>query len=107
MIQTMSSAACPMWGVIGVPTTKAPISGATFVSYVLPPLLFYFVMAVLIIKPKTGALRVACWPLVALLALRAVVSVDMSPSCFKRKLHNNLAVSGSANNRRGNMTEIH
>ncbi|KAG8218008.1 hypothetical protein J3R82DRAFT_6200 [Butyriboletus roseoflavus] len=82
-----------MWGVIGVPTTKAPISGATFGSYVLPPLVFYFVMAVLTITPRTRALRVACLVLVALLALRATVSVDMSLSCFnERKFHNDLAI---------------
>ena len=43
----MSFAARPidMWAAIGVPTTKAPINVATFVSYVLPPTLLYLVMA--------------------------------------------------------------
>ena len=84
-----------MWGVVGVPTAKVPINAATFVSYVLPPVLFYFVMAVLAITPQTRALRVALWPVVALLALRAAISVDMAPSNFERKFHNDLAVSGS------------
>ena len=86
-----------MLGAIGVPTTKAPINVATFVSYVLPPLLFYFAMAVLAITPQTRALRVAFWPVVALLALRAAFSVDMVPvpsDCWQ-KYHIDLAVSGS------------
>jgi hypothetical protein len=84
-----------MWGAVGVPTTKAPINVATFVSYVLPPVLFYLVMVVLAITPQTRALRVAFWPVVALFALRAAVSVDMTPRNFERKFHNDLAVSGS------------
>jgi hypothetical protein len=85
-----------MWGAtIGIPTTKAPINVATFVSYVLPPVLFYFVMAVLAITPQTRVLRAAFWPVVALSALRAAFSVDMALSNFERKFHNDLAVSGS------------
>ena len=86
-----------VWGAIGVPTTRAPINLATFVSYVLPPLLFYLVMAVLAITPQTRALRVALWPVIVLLALRAAFSVDMAPSNFERKFHNDLAVSLSDN----------
>ncbi|KAF8126004.1 hypothetical protein EV363DRAFT_1349496 [Boletus edulis] len=69
-----------MWdaGII-VPTTKVPVSVATFVSYILPPLLLYFTMAVLVITPQTRALRVACWPVVALLAWRATFGLDMTP----------------------------
>jgi len=64
--------------VLGVPSTKFPIDSATFVSYVLPPLVCYIVVALLAITPQTRTLRVALWPLVALLALRAALSVDMS-----------------------------
>ncbi|KAI9569882.1 hypothetical protein HD554DRAFT_458450 [Boletus coccyginus] len=78
-----------MWSAIGVPTSKAPIIIATLVSYVLPPVLFYFVMAVLAITPQTRALRVALWPVIALLALRT--SMDMALSDFERKFHNGLA----------------
>ena len=91
----MSFAASTMWAAIGVPTTKAPINVTTFLSYILPPVLFYFVMAVLAIKPQTRALRVALWPVIALLAFRAAFSVDMALSSFERKFHNDLAVSGS------------
>ena len=84
-----------MWAAIGVPTTKAPINVATFVSYVLPPTLLYLVMAVLAVTPQTRTLRVAFWPVVALLALRAAFSVDMAPSDSEQKFHNDLAVSDS------------
>ncbi|KAI9574142.1 hypothetical protein HD554DRAFT_2010885 [Boletus coccyginus] len=80
-----------MWGAIGVPTNKAPINITTLVSYVLPPVLFYFVTAVLAVTPHTRALRVALWPVVALLALRASFSVDMAPSNLGRKFHHDLA----------------
>lgn len=80
-----------MWSAIGVPTSKAPVIIATLVSYVLPPVFFYFVMAVLAITPQTRALRVALWPVIALLALRA--SADMAFGNPERKFHNGLAVS--------------
>ncbi|KAI9567223.1 hypothetical protein HD554DRAFT_2193151 [Boletus coccyginus] len=63
---------------LGVPSTKFPIDNAIFVSYVLPPLVCYFVVALLAVTPQTRTLRVAVWPLVALLSLRAALSVDMS-----------------------------
>jgi len=65
-------------------------------AYVLPPVLFYFVMAVLAITPQTRALRMALWPVVALLALRASFSVDTAPNNFERKFHNELAVSSQS-----------
>jgi len=82
-----------MWA-IGVPTKRAPINVATLVSYVLPPVLFYFVMAVLAVTPHTRALRVALWPVVVLLALRASFSVDTALSSYERKFQNDLLVSG-------------
>ena len=90
----MSFTAYPVLGAIGVPTTKAPISVTTLVSYVLPPVLLYFGMAVLAITPQTRALRVALWPVVALLALRAAFSVDIVPGNYEQKFHIDLAVSG-------------
>ena len=62
----------------GVPSATIPIDGTTFISYVLPPVVCYFVVALLAVTPQTRAVRVALWPLVALLALRAALSVDMS-----------------------------
>jgi len=63
---------------LGVPSTQVPIDGTTFVSYVLPPVVCFFVVALLAVMPRTRTLRVALWPLTALLALRAALSVDMS-----------------------------
>ena len=63
---------------LGIPPTQIPISLATFISYVIPPLACYFVAAVLAITPQTRAIRVALWPIIALLAFRAAVSVDIS-----------------------------
>ncbi|KAI9574121.1 hypothetical protein HD554DRAFT_2165615 [Boletus coccyginus] len=80
-----------MWGAIGVPTNKAPINITTMVSYVLPPVLFYFITAVLAVTLHTRALRVALWPVVVLLVLRASFSVDMAPSNLGRKFHHDLA----------------
>ncbi|KAF8552008.1 hypothetical protein OG21DRAFT_1444205 [Imleria badia] len=70
---------------LGVPSTKIPIDGTTFVSYVLPPSICYFVVAFLAVIPQTRIVRVALWPLVALLALRAALSVDMSLGRLERK----------------------
>ncbi|KAF8546165.1 hypothetical protein OG21DRAFT_1451187 [Imleria badia] len=87
----MSHAVSPMWAAIGVPPTKAPINVTTILSYILPPVLLYLIMAVLVITPQTRALRVALWPVIALLALRAAFSVDMALSSFERKFDNDLA----------------
>ncbi|KIJ16654.1 hypothetical protein PAXINDRAFT_10366 [Paxillus involutus ATCC 200175] len=61
-----------------IPPAGAPIDPTNFASYVLPPVLSYFTVAVLAVTPKTHSLRVALWPLVALLALRAAISLDLS-----------------------------
>ena len=90
----MSFAVLSVWDVIGPPETKAPINVATFASYVLPPVLCYFIMAVLAITPHTRTLRMALWPVLALLAWRAALSVDMAPGDAARKFDNDLAVSG-------------
>lgn len=86
--------ASQMWAAIGVPTTKAPISVTTFLLYILPPVLLYFVMAVLAITPRTRTLRVVLWPVIALLGFRAAFSVSLALSNFEQKFHNDLLVSG-------------
>ncbi|KAG9318908.1 hypothetical protein JVU11DRAFT_1018 [Chiua virens] len=63
---------------LGGPSAKISIGIIYFVLYVLPPVVCYFAVAVLAITPQTHTTRVALWPLTALLALRAVVSVDTS-----------------------------
>ncbi|KAG6373497.1 hypothetical protein JVT61DRAFT_6655 [Boletus reticuloceps] len=73
-----SSTALYLWNALGVPSTRIPIDNTTFISHVLPLVLFYFASAVLAVTPQTHAVRVALWPLIALLTLRTVLSVDMS-----------------------------
>ena len=81
---------------LGVPSTTIPIDRTTFVSYVLPPVVCYFVVALLAVTPRTRAIRVALWPLVASLALRAAFSVDMSLGRPELKfLSSDMAVSVS------------
>ncbi|KAF8135102.1 hypothetical protein EV363DRAFT_1322500 [Boletus edulis] len=67
-----------MWNALGLPSTRIPNDSTVFVSHVLPPVVFYFALAVLAVTPQTHAVRVALWPLIVLSALRAVLSVDMS-----------------------------
>ncbi|KAF8836142.1 hypothetical protein BDN67DRAFT_974572 [Paxillus ammoniavirescens] len=59
-----------------------------FALYVLPPVLSYFAVAVLAVTPQTHSLRVVLWPLVALLALRAATSLDLSFDIPQRKMLN-------------------
>ncbi|KAF8447202.1 hypothetical protein L210DRAFT_3440470 [Boletus edulis BED1] len=79
-------AASSLRNALGVPSTKIPIDGTTFVSYVLPPLVCTFVAALLAVTPHTRAGRIALWPLTALLALRAALSVDMSLGRMEQKI---------------------
>lgn len=67
-----------LWNALGIPSTKIPVDRATLVFYVLPPITCYFVMAALAVLPRTHTIRVALWPLIACLASRAMLSVDMS-----------------------------
>ncbi|KIJ13307.1 hypothetical protein PAXINDRAFT_100771 [Paxillus involutus ATCC 200175] len=75
----MSFAALSWSAVLRIPSIRAPIDPTNVISYVLPlVVLSYFAVAVLAVTPKTHSLRVALWPLVALLALRAAISIDLS-----------------------------
>ncbi|KAF9242141.1 hypothetical protein BU15DRAFT_44403 [Melanogaster broomeanus] len=74
----MSFAALSLRDVLRVPSTPVSMNLANFLSYLLPPVLSYFGVAVLVVMPRTQSLRVALWPLVALLALRATLSFDFS-----------------------------
>ncbi|KAF8552918.1 hypothetical protein OG21DRAFT_1464965 [Imleria badia] len=84
----MSFTALSLRNALGVPSAKIPIDGPTFVSYVLPPLACYFVVAFLAVTPQTRTVRVALWPFVALLALRAALSLDMSLGKTEQKFNN-------------------
>ncbi|KAF9230755.1 hypothetical protein BU15DRAFT_91051 [Melanogaster broomeanus] len=64
--------------VLGVPSTPISINSTSFVSYALPALLSYLVVAVLAVTPQTHSLRVMLWPIAALLALRAALSLELS-----------------------------
>ena len=63
--------------VLGIPSTQVPIGLTTFVSHILPLAVSYVGMAMLAITPKTRVFRVALWPVVTLLTLRAAF-VDWS-----------------------------
>ena len=73
---------------LGVPSTKIPIDGTTFVLYVLPTVVCKFVVALLAVTPQTRTARVALRPLIVLFALRAALSVDMSLGRPERKYLN-------------------
>ena len=49
-----------------------------FIPFILPPVLGYFVLAVLTVTPKTHTLRMALWPVLVLFAVRAAVFVDLA-----------------------------
>ena len=92
----VSFAVLSLRSALGVPSIQIPIDGTTYVLYVLPPVVCYFVVALLAVTPQTRAVRVALWPLVALLALRAALSVDMSLGKPELKfLSSDMAVSVS------------
>ena len=96
-----------LWNALGVPSTKTPVDGATFVSYVLPALACYFVFAVLVVTPQTQAVRVTLWPVNALLVLRAVFSVNMSHDKSEYKFFDIFfAVSVSVRSSRRSQTDV-
>ncbi|KAF8126064.1 membrane bound O-acyl transferase family-domain-containing protein [Boletus edulis] len=70
---------------LGVPSAKLPIDGTTFASYVFPPLVCSFVVALLAVTPHTRAIRIALWPPIAFLSLRAALSVDASLGRIEQK----------------------
>ena len=72
---------------LDIPSTHVPISPATFASYIVPLLVCYLAIAVLAVTPQTHAFRIALWPIIAWLALRAV-HIDMSSGKPELKLFN-------------------
>ncbi|KAF8546979.1 hypothetical protein OG21DRAFT_1517737 [Imleria badia] len=73
---------------VGVSSTNGLIEEVTtFISHVVPPMLCYFVMAVLAITPQTRTIRLALFPAMVLLALRAAFPMDMSLKITERTLH--------------------
>ncbi|KAF8838766.1 hypothetical protein BDN67DRAFT_1012866 [Paxillus ammoniavirescens] len=86
----MSFVALYLPDVLRIPSTRVPIDPTNFASYVLPPVLSYFAVAVLAVTPQTHSLRIALWPFVALLALRAAMSLDVPQ---RKSLNINLVLS--------------
>ncbi|KAG2104419.1 uncharacterized protein F5147DRAFT_775680 [Suillus discolor] len=61
-----------------LPTTKVLLTTETFASRVLPPLACSFATAFLVLLPGTQPVRIALWPITAILAFRAATSLDTS-----------------------------
>ncbi|KAG1849683.1 hypothetical protein DFJ58DRAFT_716901 [Suillus subalutaceus] len=61
-----------------LPTARVPLTTATFVSGVLPPVVCYFAAAFLVLLPRTQPVRIVLWPITAILAFRAAMSLDVS-----------------------------
>ncbi|KAG2058216.1 hypothetical protein BDR06DRAFT_950650 [Suillus hirtellus] len=68
----------PLLDVLRLPTTKVLLTTETFASRVLPPVACCFATAFLVLLPRTKSVRIALWPITAILALRAAISLDMS-----------------------------
>ncbi|KAG2145163.1 hypothetical protein DEU56DRAFT_883619 [Suillus clintonianus] len=60
-----------------LPTARIPLTTENFVSDVLPPVICYFATAFLVQQPQTQPVRIALWPITAILAFRAATSLDM------------------------------
>ncbi|KAG2085290.1 uncharacterized protein F5147DRAFT_782105 [Suillus discolor] len=78
----------PLLDVLRLPTTRVLLTTETFVSRVLPPVVCYFATAFLVLLPRTQPVRIALWPITAILALRAATSLDMSMGQQKLALLN-------------------
>ncbi|KAG1887648.1 hypothetical protein F4604DRAFT_1645520 [Suillus subluteus] len=60
-----------------LPTARVPLTTETFASGILPPVVCYFATAFLVLLPRTQPVRIALWPITAILAFRAAMSLDM------------------------------
>ncbi|KAG1859128.1 hypothetical protein C8R48DRAFT_714675 [Suillus tomentosus] len=68
----------PLLDGLRLPTTKVLLTTETFAFRVLPPLACSFAIAYLVLLPRTQPVRIALWPITAMLAFRAATSLDMS-----------------------------
>lgn len=89
----MSFSLSPLHDNGGGGNTNAPIEEVTFISHFLPPVLCYFVMAMLAVTPQTRTIRLALFPAMMLLALRAAAPLYMSLGHTEQKFDRNSAVS--------------
>ncbi|KAG2367222.1 hypothetical protein BDR07DRAFT_1479344 [Suillus spraguei] len=67
----------PLSDILRLPTARVPITTETFVSDILPPVVCYFATAFLVLLPRTQPVRIALWPITAVLAFRAATSLDV------------------------------
>jgi len=85
-------------GILHLPSTRQPFDIRSTVTYLLPACLSYIMVAILVMLPGTRTLRIALWPLIALLAFRAAVYVDLSNGDPQRThLNVDFAVSSHIN----------
>ena len=61
-----------------LPSTRHAFDIRSTIIYLLPACLSYVAVAILVLFPGTRSLRIALWPLIAILAFRAAVYVDLS-----------------------------
>ena len=71
-----------------LPSTRYPFDIRSAITYLLPACLSYVTVAILVMLPGTRLLRIALWPLIALLAFRAAACVDFSNSDPQSTYHN-------------------
>ena len=57
---------------------RQPLDVRSAIIYLLPACLSYIVVAILVTLPGTRTLRIALWPLIAILVFRAAAYVDFS-----------------------------
>ncbi|KAG2071477.1 hypothetical protein BDR04DRAFT_1098255 [Suillus decipiens] len=67
----------PLSDSLRLPTARVPITTETFLSGILPPVVCYFATAFLVLLPRTQPVRIALWPITAVLAFRAATSLDV------------------------------
>ncbi|KAF9565191.1 hypothetical protein CPC08DRAFT_759663 [Agrocybe pediades] len=60
------------------PSTRLPLTANTFTYNILPPILLYYATAILVLLPRTLAIRIALWPLTLYAAFRASTTVDLA-----------------------------
>ncbi|EIW84613.1 hypothetical protein CONPUDRAFT_96921 [Coniophora puteana RWD-64-598 SS2] len=63
--------------ILSLPSERLPLTWDTAALYVAPPLVCYFVMAILVIQPNTLGFRRAVLPVALVLALRGCLAVDI------------------------------
>ncbi|KAG1805020.1 uncharacterized protein HD556DRAFT_1429136 [Suillus plorans] len=68
----------PLLDGLRLPTTRVLLTTETFASRVLPPLAYSFPTAFLMLLPRTQPVRIALWPITAILAFRAATSLNIS-----------------------------